>query len=142
MVQQAVGAVGGRQQRLDKGDAGLVPARRLPDVLPPAVRVGDIEDEEFLKSRSPLFKADKIKIPLLIAQGANDPRVKQAESEQIVEAVRKAGKPVEYLLFPDEGHGFARPENRLKFCAHAEAFLARHLGGGRVEPSTPEHEKK
>jgi dipeptidyl aminopeptidase/acylaminoacyl peptidase len=100
-----------------------------------AVRVGDIEkEEEFLKSRSPLFKADRIRIPLLIAQGANDPRVKQAEAEQIVAAVRKAGKPVEYMLFPDEGHGFARPENRLKFYAAAEAFLARHLGGGRVEP--------
>jgi dipeptidyl aminopeptidase/acylaminoacyl peptidase/lysophospholipase L1-like esterase len=104
-----------------------------------AVRVGDVEkEEEFLKSKSPLFKADKIKIPLLIAQGANDPRVKQAESEQIVEAVRKAGKPVEYMLFPDEGHGFARPENRLKFYAAAEAFLAKHLGGGRVEPAPVE----
>jgi dipeptidyl aminopeptidase/acylaminoacyl peptidase len=102
-----------------------------------AVRVGDVEtEEEFLKSRSPLFKADQIRIPLLIAQGANDPRVKQAESEQIVEAVRKAGKPVEYLLFADEGHGFARPENRIKFYTAAEAFLAKHLGGGRVEPAT------
>ncbi|MBL8797439.1 MAG: S9 family peptidase [Planctomycetia bacterium] len=100
-----------------------------------AVRVGDVDKEEdFLKSRSPLFKADRIKIPLLIAQGANDPRVKQAESEQIVEAMRKSGKPVEYLLFADEGHGFARPENRLKFQAAAEAFLAKHLSGGRVEP--------
>jgi dipeptidyl aminopeptidase/acylaminoacyl peptidase len=100
-----------------------------------AVRVGDIDkEEEFLKSRSPLFKADRIKIPMLIAQGANDPRVKQAEAEQIVEAIRKAGKPVEYLLFPDEGHGFARPENRLKFYAAAEGFLAKYLGGGRAEP--------
>jgi dipeptidyl aminopeptidase/acylaminoacyl peptidase len=99
------------------------------------VRVGDIEkEEEFLKARSPLFKADRIKIPMLIAQGANDPRVKQAEAEQIVEAIRKAGKPVEYLLFPDEGHGFARPENRLKFYAAAEQFLAKYLGGGRAEP--------
>ncbi len=103
-----------------------------------AVRVGDIEkEEEFLRSRSPLFKADRIKVPLLIAQGANDPRVKQAESEQIVQAMRQAGKPVEYILFPDEGHGFARPENRLKFFAAAEAFLAKHLGGGRVEPAKP-----
>src|SRR5919199_3421443 len=103
-----------------------------------ALRVGDVEkEEEFLRSRSPLFKADRIKIPLLIAQGANDPRVKQAESEQIVEAIRKAGKPVEYLLFKDEGHGFARPENRLKFYAAAEAFLAKYLGGGRVEPAPP-----
>jgi dipeptidyl aminopeptidase/acylaminoacyl peptidase len=94
-----------------------------------SVRVGDLEDKAFLEARSPLFKADKIKIPMLIAQGANDPRVKRAESEQIVEAIKKAGKPVEYLLFPDEGHGFARPENRMKFYAAAEAFLARHLGG-------------
>ncbi len=101
-----------------------------------ALRVGDpVKEEEFLRSRSPLFKADRIKVPLLIAQGANDPRVKRAESEQIVEAMRKAGKPVEYLLFADEGHGFARPENRLKFFAAAEAFLAEHLGGGRVEPA-------
>ena len=97
------------------------------------VRVGNVDtEEEFLKSRSPLFKADQIEIPLLIAQGANDPRVKQAESEQIVEALRSKGKPVEYMLFPDEGHGFARPENRLKFYAAAEAFLAKYLGG-RVE---------
>jgi dipeptidyl aminopeptidase/acylaminoacyl peptidase len=100
-----------------------------------AVRVGDLEDEEYLKSRSPLFKADRIKIPMLIAQGANDPRVKQQEAEQIVAAIRKAGKPVEYMLFKDEGHGFARPENRLKFFAAAEAFLAKYLGGGRVEPA-------
>jgi dipeptidyl aminopeptidase/acylaminoacyl peptidase len=99
------------------------------------VRVGNVDtEEEFLKSRSPLFKADQIKIPLLIAQGANDPRVKQAESEQIVEAMRKASKPVEYMVFPDEGHGFARPENRLKFYAASEAFLAKHLGG-RAEPA-------
>jgi dipeptidyl aminopeptidase/acylaminoacyl peptidase len=70
---------------------------------------------------------------MLIAQGANDPRVKKEESEQIVKAIRKANKPVEYLLFPDEGHGFARPENRLKFHAAAEQFLAAYLGGGRVE---------
>jgi dipeptidyl aminopeptidase/acylaminoacyl peptidase len=101
-----------------------------------ALRVGDVEKEEdFLRSRSPLFKADRIRIPMLIAQGANDPRVKQAEAEQIVEAIRRAGKPVEYMLFPDEGHGFARPENRLKFYTAAEAFLAKHLGGGRAEAS-------
>jgi dipeptidyl aminopeptidase/acylaminoacyl peptidase len=97
-------------------------------------RVGNVDtEEEFLKSRSPLFKADKIKVPLLIAHGANDPRVKQSESDQIVEAVRKNGKHVEYLIFPDEGHGFSRPENRLKFYAAAETFLARILGG-RAEP--------
>lgn len=93
-------------------------------------RVGDPETEaDFLKSRSPLFRVENIKIPMLIAQGANDPRVKQAESEQIVEALKKKGKDVEYMLFPDEGHGFARPDNRLKFYAVAENFLAKHLGG-------------
>ena len=93
-------------------------------------RVGNPEtDKEFLWSRSPLSRVHDIRIPLLIAQGANDPRVKQAESEQIVAALKEAGIDYEYLLFPDEGHGFAKPENRLKFYAAAERFLARHLGG-------------
>ena len=93
-------------------------------------RVGNPEtDKEFLWSRSPLSRADDIRIPLLIAQGANDPRVKQAESEQIVAALKEAGIDYEYMLFPDEGHGFAKPENRLKFYAAAERFLARYLGG-------------
>jgi dipeptidyl aminopeptidase/acylaminoacyl peptidase len=99
-----------------------------------AKRVGDLEkEEEFLKERSPLFKVNYITKPLLIGQGANDPRVKQAESDQIVEAMRKNGKPVEYVVYPDEGHGFARPENRLHFNAVTENFLAKHLGG-RAEP--------
>lgn len=99
-----------------------------------AKRVGDLEkEEEFLKERSPLFKVNAITKPLLIGQGANDPRVKQAESDQIVEAMRKNGKPVEYVVYPDEGHGFARPENRLHFFAISEQFLAKHLGG-RAEP--------
>ncbi|GAC1464426.1 MAG: hypothetical protein NVS2B14_13300 [Chamaesiphon sp.] len=99
-----------------------------------AHRLGDLEtEEEFLKSRSPLFFADRIEKPLLIGQGANDPRVKQAESEQIVEAMQQAGKPVEYALYTDEGHGFARPENRLHFYAIAEEFLAKYLGG-QYEP--------
>jgi dipeptidyl aminopeptidase/acylaminoacyl peptidase len=93
-------------------------------------RVGDPEkDADFLWSRSPLSAVDRIRIPLLIAQGANDPRVKQAESEQIVAALEKAGIDHEYMLFPDEGHGFAKPENRLKFYAAAEGFLAKHLAG-------------
>ena len=93
-------------------------------------RVGDLAtEEEFLQSISPLFFVDKIKKPLLIGQGANDPRVKQAESEQIVEALREAGKSVQYVLYTDEGHGLARPENRLHFYALAEKFLAQHLGG-------------
>jgi dipeptidyl aminopeptidase/acylaminoacyl peptidase len=93
-------------------------------------RVGNPETEaDFLWARSPLSRAGDIRIPLLIAQGANDPRVKQAESEQIVAALKDAGIDYEYLLFPDEGHGFAKPENRLKFYAAAERFLARYLGG-------------
>ena len=97
-------------------------------------RVGNPEtDAEFLWSRSPLSRAASIKTPLLIAQGANDPRVKQAESEQIVAALKDAGIDHEYMLFPDEGHGFAKPENRLKFYAAAERFLARHLGGRAEE---------
>ncbi len=93
-------------------------------------RVGNPDtDEEFLKSRSPLFRVDRIKSPILIAHGANDPRVKQSESEQIVEAMRAKGIPYEYILFPDEGHGFAKPENRIRFYAAAEKFLAKHLGG-------------
>lgn len=99
-------------------------------------RVGDLESEpEFLKARSPLFYADQIQKPLLIGQGANDPRVKQAESEQIVEAMKKAGKPVEYVIYTDEGHGFARPENRLHFYAIAEEFLSKYLGG-QSEPAS------
>jgi len=98
-------------------------------------RVGDPATEaDFLWSRSPLSRADQIRIPLLIAQGANDPRVKQAESEQIVTALKEKGIPFEYMLFPDEGHGFAKPENRLRFYAAAERFLAHHLGG-RFEPA-------
>jgi dipeptidyl aminopeptidase/acylaminoacyl peptidase len=104
------------------------------------IRVGKLEtEEEFLKSRSPLFKADQIKKPLLIAQGANDPRVKQTESDQIVAAMRQKQLPVEYLLFADEGHGFARPENRLKFYAAAEAFLAKYLNGRQEAASKDEN---
>lgn len=97
-------------------------------------RVGNLETEEaFLKERSPLFKVNYITRPLLIGQGKNDPRVKVAESDQIVEAMRKNGKAVEYVVYPDEGHGFARPENRLHFNAITEQFLSKHLGG-RAEP--------
>lgn len=93
-------------------------------------RVGDpATEEEFLRSRSPLFHANNIKIPILIAQGANDPRVKQSESEQIVAVMEQKGIDHNYMLFPDEGHGFAKPENRFKFYAAAERFLALHLGG-------------
>ncbi len=97
-------------------------------------RVGDNASEEgrrFLESRSPLSRVDAIARPLLVAQGANDPRVKRAESDQIVAAMRERGIPVAYALYPDEGHGFARPENSLSFMAVAESFLSRCLGGGR-----------
>jgi len=99
-------------------------------------RMGD--SEEFLRSQSPLFKADQIKVPLLIGQGANDPRVNKAESDQIVAAMRKNNQPVEYYVFPDEGHGFARPVNRLAFNAASEVFLARYLGGRAEQPTADE----
>ncbi len=97
-----------------------------------ATRMGDNrteEGKEFLESISPLFKVDNIKRPLLIGQGANDPRVKQTESDQIVKAMQEKNIPVTYVLFPDEGHGFARPENSLSFFAVTDLFLAKHLGG-------------
>lgn len=99
-------------------------------------RVGDHTTEEGraeLEKRSPLNFVEKIRRPLLIGQGANDPRVKQSEADQIVSAMEKHNIPVAYVLFPDEGHGFVRPENRLAFYAATEAFLARHLGG-QAEP--------
>jgi len=115
--------------------------KTLLDTIPPywkplldlwATRVGDPRTEEgraFLDSRSPLTHVDKIQKPLLIGQGANDPRVKQNESDQIVKAMQEKNIPVTYVLYPDEGHGFARPENRLSFFAVSEIFLAQHLGG-------------
>lgn len=107
-----------------------VPPYWAPVIAQFYTRVGNPDvEEEFLWSRSPLSKAEAIRIPMLIAQGANDPRVKQAESEQIVAALQAHGVDHEYLLFADEGHGFAKPENRLRFYAAAEAFLAKHLGG-------------
>jgi dipeptidyl aminopeptidase/acylaminoacyl peptidase len=99
-------------------------------------RVGDHTTDEgraFLTERSPLTYVDRIAKPLLIGQGANDPRVTQQESDQIVKAMQEKGIPVTYLLYPDEGHGFARPENSISFFAVAEAFLAEYLGG-RYEP--------
>ncbi len=92
-------------------------------------RIGDISETEFLKSRSPLFAADKLKVPLFIAQGGRDPRIKQAESEQFVAALKEKNIPCEYLLVEDEGHGFVKPHNKMCFYAQAEAFLAKHLGG-------------
>src|ERR1700722_3849491 len=101
-------------------------------------RMGD--SEEILSQQSPLFKADQIKVPLLIGQGANDPRVNKAESDQIVAAMRKNDKPVQYYVFPDEGHGFARPTNNMAFNAATEEFLAKYLGG-RFEPASADETK-
>ncbi|MGI9457048.1 MAG: alpha/beta fold hydrolase [Aeoliella sp.] len=96
------------------------------------MRVGDVSTEEGraeLLKMSPLEKVDQIERPLLIGQGANDPRVTQLEADQIVEAMQSKKIPVTYVLYPDEGHGFARPENRTSFNAVTEAFLAKQLGG-------------
>ena len=97
-----------------------------------AKRVGDHrtdEGKQFLIERSPLTYVDRIQNPLLIGQGANDPRVKQSESDQIVQSMEEKEIAVTYVLYPDEGHGFARPENRLSFYAIVEAFLSECLGG-------------
>jgi dipeptidyl aminopeptidase/acylaminoacyl peptidase len=109
------------------------------------LRMGDPTTEEGkaqLTRQSPLTYADKIKTPLLVAQGANDPRVNKAESEQIVTALRKRNFPVEYILAPDEGHGFARPVNNMAMLAAAEKFLATYLGGRYQESMTPEVQKR
>ncbi len=95
-------------------------------------RMGDPSTEEglaLLKAASPLYKANEITKPLLILQGANDPRVKQSESDQIVGAMKDAGVPVTYVLYPDEGHGFAKPTNNIAYTAITENFLAECLGG-------------
>ncbi|MBI1822912.1 MAG: S9 family peptidase [Nitrospirae bacterium] len=109
-----------------------------PDFVPMKAmyfrRVGDPEkDMEFLKLRSPLFSVEQVKAPLLVIQGANDPRVKKKESEQMVEALRKANKVVNYFVYSDEGHYFLRSENRLHLNSKIEEFLAKQLGG-RLEP--------
>jgi dipeptidyl aminopeptidase/acylaminoacyl peptidase len=96
------------------------------------------DGKALLVERSPLTSASKIKTPLMIAQGANDPRVNHAESEQILVALRDRGFPVEYLLIPDEGHGFARPVNNMAALMATERFLAKYLGGRYQEGGTPE----
>ena len=104
-------------------------------------RMGDPatpEGRAQLERQSPLSAAGKIKAPLLVIQGSNDPRVNKAESDQIVIALRDRGLPVEYLVAPDEGHGFARPVNNMASFAAAEKFLAKHLGGRAQEDMTPE----
>jgi dipeptidyl aminopeptidase/acylaminoacyl peptidase len=107
-----------------------VPEYWKPQIALFHTKVGNPETEaDFLWSRSPLSRVDDIRIPVLVAQGKNDPRVKEAEAQQIVDALLAKGLPYEYLLFPDEGHGLVRPENRERFYAAAERFLATHLGG-------------
>jgi len=104
-------------------------------------RMGDpttADGKSQLERQSPLNSADKIKTPLLVVQGANDPRVKRAEADQIVIALRDRGFAVEYLVAPDEGHGFARPVNNMAMFTAAEAFLAKHLNGRDQEGATPE----
>ncbi len=104
-------------------------------------RVGDPDTEEgreILTAASPLFHADKITAPLMIVQGANDPRVKQAEADQIARALRDRNFPVEYLMAKDEGHGFRDPVNNMAFLAAAEKFLSKHLGG-RYQDDMPDH---
>jgi dipeptidyl aminopeptidase/acylaminoacyl peptidase len=97
-------------------------------------RIGDVEKDDAANRKiSPLFHAEKIRVPLLIGQGLNDPRVNVREADQIVKAMRDKKLPVDYVVYTDEGHGFARPENRLDFYGRAEEFLAKHLGG-RSEP--------
>jgi hypothetical protein len=96
------------------------------------------EGKAQLERQSPLNSAGKIKTPLLVAQGANDPRVNKAESDRIVIALRDRGFPVSYIVAPDEGHGFARPVNNMALFAAAEEFLARYLDGRFQAGSTPE----
>ena len=104
-------------------------------------RMGDpntAEGKAQLLRQSPLTHVAKIKTPLLITQGANDPRVNKRESDQIVIALRERDYPVEYIVAPDEGHGYARPVNNMAVLAAAERFLAKHLGGRYQESMTPE----
>lgn len=113
-----------------------IPAYWKPIIKSYHIRIGDPTTEEgrrLLEERSPLNFVHRIKRPLLIAQGKNDPRVKQSESDQVVRAMQEKKIPVTYLLYPDEGHGFGRPENAISFYAVTEAFLGACLGG-RIEP--------
>ena len=106
-----------------------------------AVRMGDVstpDGKKVLQAASPLNSTDKIKTPLLVAQGANDPRVNRREAEQIVIALRDRGFPVDYVLAPDEGHGFARPVNNLALFMESEKFLAQYLGGRFQEGGSAE----
>ena len=91
--------------------------------------MGEFDNEDFFRAKSPLFHADQIVRPLMVLQGANDPRVLKVESDEIVEAVRANGVPVEYVLFDDEGHGFVKKENQEKAYGAILAFLDKYLKG-------------
>ena len=122
--------------------------KTLLDSIPPywgpmrndmLLKIGDVDaDEAFNEKISPLFHVDQIRAPLLIGQGANDPRVKQAEADQIAFGMARKQIPVEYVLYPDEGHGWARPANRIDFNGRTEDFLAKHLGGRAEAFEAPE----
>ena len=104
-------------------------------------RLGDPDnpsDRARLEAQSPLFFANQIRAPLLVIQGANDPRVKQAESDQIVVAMRELGQPVEYIIAPDEGHGFRKEINRLAMIGALERFFAEHLEGRYQAEMSPD----
>ncbi|KAF6257854.1 Alpha/Beta hydrolase protein [Scenedesmus sp. NREL 46B-D3] len=114
---------------------GTIPAYWAPAKRLLIDRIGDAETDDDLNRRiSPLYHAPAMRAPLVIAQGANDPRVKRAESDQIYNALRDKGLEVQYFLYEDEGHGFARPPNRLDFCSRVDHFLAKHLGGRAEAP--------
>jgi dipeptidyl aminopeptidase/acylaminoacyl peptidase len=122
-----------------------IPAYWRPIAKSLYMRLGDPEveaDRKDMESRSPFFFSERIKVPLLVIQGANDPRVKKAEADSIVVAVRDKGKPVEYLVAPDEGHGFRAPENRLAVAVAMERFLAKHIGGRLQKEVRPGIAKK
>ena len=119
--------------------AALVRSRSWPHTPYWEARVGRPEtDETFLRSRSPLFATDRIVAPLLVIHGANDPNVDRLHGDRLVARLRAEGKPVDYLVLPDEGHGLRRLSSRLRFFAAVEDFLARHLGGDYEPPAAEE----
>jgi dipeptidyl aminopeptidase/acylaminoacyl peptidase len=126
------------------GPSNLVTFREsVPPYWRPAdalmdIRVGNLEEErEMLEDRSPLNHVDSIRVPMLVVQGANDPRVVKEESDQMVRALRESGNPVTYVVYEDEGHGFAREPNRLDFAGRVEQFLYRHVPGVEAQMFEP-----
>jgi dipeptidyl aminopeptidase/acylaminoacyl peptidase len=93
-------------------------------------------DSERLRRISPLFNAEKIRVPLMVLQGANDPRVLKVESDEIVAAAKKNGVPVEYIVFPDEGHGFRKKENEIQGYTAVIRFLDEHLKSASKTPQS------